>query len=391
MSSPSWHPDPFHRHELRWWDGASWSDNVMDGGIAGTDPTQAQAPVAGQWDTPTQMHPMVPPPGVAQPMPGTMPTMPVPVQQAPVGAPQKRTGLLVGGVAAVAALGIGAFVLLGGDDDSKQANTTSTIAVSTTVPAVSTTVAATTTTAVTTTTTPPTTLPPGADADTLIAAMPTAADTPADWSRYSEPELDGEPDSVVGVGYCGGDNAIARALAANSIAQASGPTWDLPAGGWFGMNAYSFESAEDASAYLEATELQASSCMTEPIVDTWPEVEVDLFADGYGDDAVWSVAEGNFGFAEDTADADRLLRIVFDQYLALNYEGVDYSVTFSELSRSEQHGRVVLVFWLYGAWDYLGWDSAPDWAYTPVDADLDAATSAIRATLLANLDAAGAL
>lgn len=391
MSSPSWHPDPFHRHELRWWDGASWSDNVMDQGIAGTDPVQAQAPVAGQWDTPTQMHPMVPPPGVGQPMPGTMPTMPV--QPTPAGAPKKNTGLVIGGVAAVAALGIGAFILLGGDDDSKQADTTSTIVVSTTVPAVSTTVAAATTTAATTTTTttPPTTLPPAADADTLIAAMPTAADTPPDWSRFSEPELAEDPDSGVGVGLCGGDNAVARALASGSAAQVWGPSWDLPAGGWFVVDAYSFESAADASAYLDMTELQANGCMTDPPTFTRAEADVDLFAEGFGDEVEWNVVASSMGYFEETPDADRLLRTVTDEYTSVNYDSTDYSMSWIDLARSEQHGRVVLVFWLSGSGYFEGWGGPPEWEYTPTDADLDAASSAIRATLLANLAASGAL
>ncbi len=386
MASPSWHPDPFHRHELRWWDGTAWTDHVMDEGIAATDPVQAQAPMAPV--APSGMSPLPPPhPGI----PAPMPTMPLPVQPPPTGVPKKRTGLLVGGVAAVAALGIGAFVVLGGDDDSNQADTTSTVAVTTTLADVSTTVAVTTTTVVTTTTTPPTTLPAAADADTLIEAMPTAADTPADWSRYSEPELAGDPDGGVGVGLCGGDNAAARALAANSIAQVYGPSWDLPGGGYFAVDAYSFESPADAHAFLEKTELQANSCMTEPPTYTWAEWDVDLFRDGYGDDVDWSVAEGNMGYTEDTADADHLLRIVFDQYVTLSYDGIDYSVTFTDLDRYEQHGRVVLVFWLYGEWDHVGWDGPADWAYTPVDADLDAAASTIRATLLANLAASGAL
>lgn len=392
MSSPSWHPDPFHRHELRWWDGARWSDNVMDQGIAGTDPVQAQAPVAGQWDTPTQMHPIMPPPGAGQPMPGTMPTMPVPVQPAPAGAPKRNTGLLIGGVAAVAALGIGAFVVLGGDDDSKQTDTTSSVEATTTAPEVSTTASATTTTVVTTTTTtPPTTLPSAADADTLIAAMPTAADTPPDWSRFSEPEFGGEPDSGVGVGFCGGDNAAARALASGSAAQVWGPTWDLPAGGWFGVDAYSFGSAADAIAFLDETELQANGCMTDPPTFTRPEAEVDLFEEGFGDEVEWNVVESNMGYFEQAPDADRLLRTIFDQYLSVNYDSTDYSMTFIDLARIEQHGRVVLVFWLSGSGDFQGWGGPPEWEYTPTDADLDAASSAIRASLLANLAASGAL
>lgn len=34
----SWHPDPFRRHDERWWDGRSWTDKVRSGGAAGIDP-----------------------------------------------------------------------------------------------------------------------------------------------------------------------------------------------------------------------------------------------------------------------------------------------------------------------------------------------------------------
>lgn len=377
MSSPSWHPDPFHRHELRWWDGTRWSDNVMDQGVAAIDPVQVQTP-GMTWPTPSISTPNTPPPTMV------MPTTPAP-------APKKNTGLVIGGVAAVAALGIGAFVVLGGDDDSKQTTTTSTVVVATTALPATTTIAATTTTVVTTTTTPPTTLPAAANADALIAAMPTDADTPADWSRYSEPELAAEPQSGVGWGFCGGDNAAARALASGSVAQVYGPSWDLPDGGWFGVDAYSFPTAADAAAYIEATDLQVNGCMTDPVSDTWAESDIDLFEDGFGDEAVWNVVEANMGYFDDTADADSMLRIIFDQSLSVSYEGTDYSVTFTENSRTEQHGRVVLFFWLYGQWDYQGWGGPPDWEYMPVDTELDAAAAAVRGILLANLTASGAL
>ena len=33
-STPAaWAPDPFGRHELRWWDGSQWTDQVSDGGV----------------------------------------------------------------------------------------------------------------------------------------------------------------------------------------------------------------------------------------------------------------------------------------------------------------------------------------------------------------------
>ena len=34
----AWHPDPAGRHELRYFDGASWTEHVSDQGVASTDP-----------------------------------------------------------------------------------------------------------------------------------------------------------------------------------------------------------------------------------------------------------------------------------------------------------------------------------------------------------------
>jgi hypothetical protein len=36
--SASWHPDPSGRHELRWWDGTKWTNQVSDKGFSSTDP-----------------------------------------------------------------------------------------------------------------------------------------------------------------------------------------------------------------------------------------------------------------------------------------------------------------------------------------------------------------
>jgi len=33
-----WNPDPSRRHELRYWDGSSWTSHVSTNGVAGTDP-----------------------------------------------------------------------------------------------------------------------------------------------------------------------------------------------------------------------------------------------------------------------------------------------------------------------------------------------------------------
>ena len=40
---PSWHPDPTGRHELRYWDGSTWTDHVADQGVQSMDPLMPQA------------------------------------------------------------------------------------------------------------------------------------------------------------------------------------------------------------------------------------------------------------------------------------------------------------------------------------------------------------
>jgi hypothetical protein len=37
VGEPAWHPDPTGRHQLRWWNGAAFTDQVADGGVVSTD------------------------------------------------------------------------------------------------------------------------------------------------------------------------------------------------------------------------------------------------------------------------------------------------------------------------------------------------------------------
>lgn len=37
-TDPAWHPDPFARHQRRWWDGERWSSRVRDDDRIGIDP-----------------------------------------------------------------------------------------------------------------------------------------------------------------------------------------------------------------------------------------------------------------------------------------------------------------------------------------------------------------
>lgn len=42
VDSPAgWHPDPLGRHELRYWDGARWTEHVGDSGVVGVDALDA--------------------------------------------------------------------------------------------------------------------------------------------------------------------------------------------------------------------------------------------------------------------------------------------------------------------------------------------------------------
>ncbi len=46
-----WYPDPTQRHELRYWDGAAWTDHVSDQGATGSDPVdQAVTPPSSRLD-----------------------------------------------------------------------------------------------------------------------------------------------------------------------------------------------------------------------------------------------------------------------------------------------------------------------------------------------------
>jgi hypothetical protein len=59
-SAPGWNPDPTGRHEYRYWDGSTWTDDVSDNGITSVDPVSAPAATAASAATapfePTQPY-----------------------------------------------------------------------------------------------------------------------------------------------------------------------------------------------------------------------------------------------------------------------------------------------------------------------------------------------
>ena len=100
MSDPAgWYPDPTTRHELRYWDGYAWLDNVSDSGAAASDPLGGK--------------PMPPPSEAA-----------AKAQQGPPPATKSKTPLYIGGaVAAVVVIALVLLVVTRSSDD-KKANVT---------------------------------------------------------------------------------------------------------------------------------------------------------------------------------------------------------------------------------------------------------------------------
>ncbi len=428
MTAPAWYPDPTGRYEMRWWDGGHWTADVIQhgqqsvdpwpvetAGVAATHPADPGPPsavpeppampptvVSPTVPTPTTQFPTVP---AAAPTPawGTphtdapLPTAPPPMSHpiapaAPPAARSNRTPLLVGGgIAAAAALAVAGFLVLGGDDDKAVTPATSTTVAATSTLATSTTVAGTSTSAATTTTatetTPaPSTTPVDDPFELLFSAMPAAGEVPDSWVAFDE-SVAAEPSDDDG--YCGGPNWAAQAIASGAEAGIHGPNWDIEAGGWFGVSAFTFPTADAASAFVTNIDLQANGCMTDPVTYTTPESEMDLFIDGNGDDAVWNVADNNGSFPGTVPYADEMTLVIYEQFISTNVDSTDYSVTRTELQRFERHGRTVLAFWLWGEHSGVGFSDAADWEYEPTEADLDAAAATIRPLVVERLSLSG--
>ena len=63
MADASWLPDPSGAHELRYWNGTSWTEHVSDQGATGQDPVTSEYP-------PPAPVPPTPPPPPAPPASG---------------------------------------------------------------------------------------------------------------------------------------------------------------------------------------------------------------------------------------------------------------------------------------------------------------------------------
>lgn len=113
MSSGSWQPDPYSRHQLRWWDGTQWTQMVSDNGITQDESTLSHS------------APLPPPQPTAPPLP-VQPQVSQPLAPTPAQAPKpNRTRLLaaIGAVVVIVAAVVVVLATRGGGGSTKDSQT----------------------------------------------------------------------------------------------------------------------------------------------------------------------------------------------------------------------------------------------------------------------------
>jgi hypothetical protein len=100
-------------------------------------------------------------------------------------------------------------------------------------------------------------------ASELVSALSQGSGVPSTWEKQRNGVKN--PTAHSSGSACNGPNDPARALDANSVSAAYGPSYHLPNGGAFGVDAFSFETAKDAEAFLTASATQANACVTKRV------------------------------------------------------------------------------------------------------------------------------
>lgn len=295
---------------------------------------------------------------------------------------------IIVGVVAVGALAIGVVLATrGGDDNSGSVKPPSTTAVQFTTTPMTTVIAPTTTAAFGTTSTLPTTALDGA---ALVAAMPSAAETPSGWERSQEPSA--QPSEDESAAFCDQPSEIAWALANGAIAIAEGPGYTIPPGSHFGFEVSTFPTASAAVLFMQQLRDDANLCSSTPINYTMPESYLDFVSDSYGD-FDWSVREASAASAGQFVGDEGIMRVTVEMRYAATVQGQSLTAQETVLIVYEQHGRSVIEYWIDGAHDLYGMSVSteqPPWATHPTQADLDSAVSTIKQPMLTRLEAAGA-
>ena len=297
------------------------------------------------------------------------------------------TAKILAGVVAVGALALGVvFATRGNDSDS---GGTSKPPATTVAGATTTAAGTTTTTAATSTTAQSTTAAPGPiDAATLVAAMPTAAELPSDWSQYRDAEP--SPTAGDGASYCDEIDEVTRALAVDGV-PAYGPRYDLPTGAWFGYDVFTFDTADGAAEFMRGSRDQANLCSSTPFTYTEPEADMDYLNEEFSDDIVWNVQQASAASPGQFADGEGIVRITVEIRYTTQANGQSLSVSETILVLYEQHGRTVVEYWVRGSSGYQGLGTAqPAFAHQPTQTELDSAAEAVGTLLVARLTEAGA-
>ncbi|HNJ98893.1 MAG TPA: DUF2510 domain-containing protein [Ilumatobacteraceae bacterium] len=126
-----WHPDPYGRHQLRWWDGQQWTSQVSDQGVVRDEnaPAQPAPPPMPPQQPVYQAPPQQPqyqqpqyqqaPPQYQQPQ-YQQPVQQVAVQPNPSSGSNKRTIIAVAAVVVLVAIGAIVYVTSQSKDEGQQ-------------------------------------------------------------------------------------------------------------------------------------------------------------------------------------------------------------------------------------------------------------------------------
>jgi hypothetical protein len=204
------------------------------------------------------------------------------------------------------------------------------------------------------------------------------------------------PSSGLGTGYCGGDSAVQRArnAAATAIVH-SAEYLTSPESGYLTIDFYAFATPEDASQFMSLTTSQETSCLS-GFEYQLPEGDgpnaYSGFAGDYGQDAVWDMIETLYYAPTGVAGAEEAFQTAGIYQATTRYRGTAYSSTETDVTQYERHGRIVMVFNLYGECCLTGYnDIDPSLDYEPTTPELLIWADGLRPGIVERLQARGVL